>query len=324
MLKTYYDYNIYREFQVKRPGNIFSDDFNKWHQYFNFLKSGTDLVLTNCSEDSADNLVTLLTTGRGESKLNFKPKFKGFNKNIVPKDYGTNETFFINEASKTDQRNYRTKNPHYFGFNTDHFEAFEKLAIIKKDSRLPVRKNMLTNEFVSWDLLGEYLLPFSDCIIIDDFIFKEADYIVEQNLDKILIQLDISAPLKYNLMLITYRGNNRDVKISRVLEHIDKLRKKHSLKANISVIVSSKIEHDRNIFMNYMRINSQAEFNYFSNHGDTIVDTEISFLTYTNPRNFKNSEIILKDVSKKVSEILKRGDQSEVAGNCENGLLKFE
>lgn len=324
MLKTYYDYNIYREFQVKIPDNIFSDDFNKWHQYFNFLKSGTDLVLTNCSEDSADNLVTLLTTGRGESKLNYKPKFKGFNKNIVPKEYGTNETFFINEASETDQRNYRAKNPHYFGFNSDHFEAFEKLAMIKKNSKLPVSKDRLTNEFVSWDLLGEYLLPFSDCILIDNYIFSEQDSIIEQNLDKILIRLDKSTPVYFNLLLISYRGKHGEIKLSHVYEHLKKLKEKNSLKANISVIVSSTIVHDRNIFMNYMRINSGTGFNYFNTLGETIVDTELDFMTYTNPRNFRNSEIILKDVSKRIREILKRGDKSEVAGNCENRLLKFE
>ena len=324
MLKTYYDYNIYQDFLKSKPDDLYGDHFHRWHQYWRFLKSSTNLVITNYCETHANNLITQLTTGRGKSKCAIESNFKRFHKSIVPNGYGLSDSFFMNETCETNQLKYRKRNSHYFGFISDHFNAFENLAFINKKKVIPIRIDNKINEFTSWDILNDYLLPFSDCIIIDNYLFSETDPILKINIGKILQIIDNKAPKRYNLLIITYRGKNREINISNIQKFLLTIKNECSLKANISVIATSKIEHDRNIFMNYMRISSKHSFNYLGNNCTPMVKSEIEFLSYADSENFENAQVILKDVSSNICKVLDKRNTSEVFGNCENRLLITE
>ena len=326
MLQTILDYKVLEDFNASKPtGNIieYDSEWDRWIRFLRFLKSGTDLVISNLNESNKSLFVTGLTSGRGESKLSYIEKLDAFYKNQIPDKYGIHETFFLNEPDESNQQKYRSKNPHVFGFISDYLEAYERLALCNKKAILPVRINKESNQFESWDLLGNYLLPFSDCIIIDSYLFSETKEIWDQNLRKMLVQLDKSTPVKFNILIITYKGNKGEIKISDISEYLNQLKAKLSLKANISVIVTSKVEHDRYIFMNYMRIKSGTGINLFNRKEEPMVNTEIEFQTYENPENFDNADIILRDVSMKVGEITKKNSPTELWGDCKNKLLIY-
>jgi len=227
----------------------------------------------------------------------------------------------MNESDQQTQQSYRNNNPNYFGFISDHFEAFERLSLSKNLTSLPVGRRKDSREFNSWNMLNDYLLPFSDCIIIDNYIFNTRDAIIAQNLEKILIQLDNSTPTKYNLLIITYRGKKKEIEMKDVKPIVDHCVSKHSLKANVSIIVSDNFEHDRNIFMNYLRINSGYGFNLFDHSGNPKFNTEINFLPYTDPGNVSNAQAILEDISPWVEKIINSGNPDEFSGSCMNRLL---
>jgi len=327
MLRTTLDYKVLADFYASKPSeSVDTENFEellRWINYFKYLKSGTDLVIANLKDSNKNLFVTGLTSGRGESKLSYIEKLDAFYKNQIPSKYGIHETFFLDEPDESNQQKYRLKNPHVFGFISDYLKAYERLALFDKKAILPVRINKENNQFKSWDLLGNYLLPFSDCIIIDNFLFSETKEIWDQNLRKILIQLDKSTPVKYNLLIITYRGNNGEIKISDISEYLNQIKTKLSLKANISLIVTSKIEHDRNIFMNYMRIKSGTGINLFNTKEEPMVNTEIEFQTYEKPEHYDNADIILIDVSRKVDDVIRKNNPNELSGDGKNRLLDY-
>jgi hypothetical protein len=318
MLKTNFDYRILQDFYASKP-DISSDVAEDWIKYRNFLKSGTDLILTNTSISVLPGFINDLTTGRGNSKLVSKPEPLEFKGNRIPYEYKINETFFLNDTDDKNQSEFRKNNPYFFGFITDHFNDFKKLALLKKEDILSVRDNNAENEFKSWDELEGYLLPFSDCIIIDNYLFSKRN-LWGKNIGRILAKLDKSATVDYNLLIITYKGDNNEIEISEILDFLDELQ----LKGNISVIVTSKIEHDRYIFMNYMRIKSGTTFNYFNQKSEPIVNTEIEFYPYVNPKYYKKSGVILKHIKTCVDIVVTRKNDSEVDGDCYNRLLIFK
>ena len=114
MLKTYYDIQIMSDFLVSRPSDFWNsrcDEKKLWFEYDHFLKSGTDLVVTNTNKCSNLELLQLLTTGRGEkAKLFFEPDFPGFFKQRVPGKYDKQDIFFLNEPDHNFQENYRNRN----------------------------------------------------------------------------------------------------------------------------------------------------------------------------------------------------------------------
>ncbi|MBN2864131.1 MAG: hypothetical protein JXN62_13270 [Bacteroidales bacterium] len=326
MLKTLYDYNIYKDFIAAKPDNVFGDDFRLWRNYFEFLKSGTDLMLANNPGDLHDNLINELTTGRGETRISSVRKFKGFHKNRIPKSYGIDNLFFIDEPGSEEQKRYRSANPYFFGFINDHLDAFAKLSFAGKKRSIPVRSGSSESQFTSWSTLDKYILPFSDCIIIDNYIFSQPDKVLEQNIGRILQILDKTAPSDYNILIITFHGKQKQITLKGVRKFIEGLQVRNGLRGKISVIVTRNIEHDRNIIMNYMRIYSGNSFNYFDKDGrlNDKIKTQIDFLPLIDPEQFYIASSILSDVSKEVSGIIKRADPEEVYGDCRNRLLLQE
>lgn len=324
MLKTLYDYNIYKSFKDSQPKNIFGDDFRLWLKYFEFLKSGTDLKLVNIPDDLHDNLINELTTGRGDAIISLVRKFNGFHKNKVPKSYGIDHLFFIDECNKEAQKKYRSANPFFFGFIDDHLDAFVQLSLAGKKCSIPVRSGSRNIQFASWNALSKYLLPFSDCIIIDNYIFSKPERVLEKNIGRIIQILEDRATSPYNLLILTYRGDHKEITINGVRKFIEGLQVKYRIKGRISVIVTRKIEHDRNIFMNYMRIYSGHSFNYFDDKGDIYVRTQIDFLPYINSEQYSNARIILSDVARDVMKIIQKADPEEIYGDCRNRLILQE
>ena len=321
MLKTYYDYDILRDLMLSKPSDFLTDKFQIWLNYLKFIHSGTDLFLTNLPDDFNETFLNGLTAGRGESKLSLVKKLNRFYKNKVPSSFGPDNLFFFDDDNETEQKKYRENNSHFFGFINDHFNAFKRFAHAGKSNVIPVRKGIKYNRFSSWAVLNDYLLPFSDCVIIDNYIFSKPENVLEQNIEKILIALDQASPVRYNLLIITYYGIKKEIEMAYIKSFLEKLRKKAHLKGNISVILTHKIEHDRNIFMNYMRINSKASFNYFDFRGKPDIRTEIEFLSYLDNEKFMNARIILDDIYSDINKIIERADPEEVYGDCKSRLI---
>ncbi len=324
MLNSFFDYCILGDFFKSKPS--FEDEdpnrLNEWWKYFMFIKSGSNLTIVNYQKHSP--FLNTLTAGRGDSNIILEDTFSGFYNCKVPKKYSIKDTFFLKEKDDNEPEKYRNKNTHFFGFLKDHFESFKKLALLESQNVYSVRKEKEYNEFGSWELLSNNLLPFSDCIIIDNYFFHEHNDVISNNLGNILSQFEKTTPKRYNLLLITYKGGKSIIKANDLFNYLKSLKEKFSPKANISLIVSEKIEHDRNMFMNYQRIKSGSSFNYFLPGGQCIVNTELEFIPYTEPARITNANTILSAISPKIMEVIKKNNPNEVAGDCENQLLLQE
>ena len=303
MLNTFCDQAILEDLLRYFPSSPEDKSGSFWWEYFNFLKSKCNLTLTGFNPDNPPDLVKSLVSGRGDSFFTQDEKPLNFYKNRVPSKYGLHDIFLINEPEKAVGDKYREKNSHHFGFIFDHVESFIKLALLNRKNIIPVRKSK-DNAFHSWDQIGKYLLPFSECLIIDNFLYSRY---VENNLPDILIALDQINKIKYNLMIITYRGENprKSIIASDIMDIILETIKNHALKVNPAVVIlNSKPEHDRTIIMNYMRVKSGHSFNYFDTQKRPIVNTEIEFLPFTEEENMRNTSIILEELYPMIDEVI--------------------
>lgn len=166
------------------------------------------------------------------------------------------------------------------------------------------------------------MLPFTDVIISDSFILSDVS-LIQSNLFSIWEKLDSLTPIKYNILIVTHEGNPK-MDIKKEFDKINEFRIKKNLKGNLSLVFTSFVdkEHDRNIFMNYIRVKSGDSFNYFNSKQNIITKgTEIDIYPCADPQKEKATMGILK----RVTDIIKNSSEekrlSSYGGKIFNRLL---
>ncbi|RLD84398.1 MAG: hypothetical protein DRJ10_01280 [Bacteroidetes bacterium] len=324
MLNTVLDYELFEDFFQNQPKPIplGTEEENKhWYSLWDFLKSKSDVTITNY-KNQKNLFLTSLTTGRKGTRCNLSSHFRKpqENKFLVTNPYSV---YFLNEPSMVSKNNYKDKNGLLLGFKEDYFEKWLELGVVNKDKIIPVRKNK-NCKFKSWSDLDEYILPFTDMVFVDNYIFDFR--VIEDNLIEIIKRFDNRNPVPFNLLFFSFIGNEGyELDIDLLEEKLIVLFLNNNIKCNLSIVLAPfwLKEHDRNIFTNYLRINSQDSFNYFKNDGTVRTKgTEIKFDSMAEPVNFNAAKVVLSSIKSKIKSIKGYPNNGKyLKGDLKNRLL---
>ncbi len=326
MLHTILDFEIFEDFVNSQPKQIpagTEEENECWLSLWNYLKSGTDLSIVSWGKKQ-NIFLTGLTTGRKETKIQLSENFKKPYKAVFPKDTNIQSVFFIDEQVKAVQQRYRNKNSLLFGFKNDYKTKWKELSLLGKPKVLNVEK-VEKLQFSSWSVLNEYLLPFTDLIIVDNYIFDES--LQYSNLFEILKEFNKAASVKFNLLIVSYTGNKYKLNIRKINNTLKEFLNEEKIECNLGIVLTTGAikRHDRAIYSNYLRINSGDSFNYFKSNGDFVTKgTEISFFPLCENEKFTATENSLKKISEIINSLSKIEDAEKyLIGNIKNKLLNF-
>ena len=271
MLRTTVDFQILKKFFESQPQpipecNEYLND--RWNSFWSFLKNGSDVCIVNYRDEIESTFLTALTSGRGDSKIEIDEDFKKPHNCKFPKSTEVRETFFLCEELEADRKKYESNNGNLIAFLDNYLRTYEKLAFLKRPQIYSIRKNVEV-PFKGWKDFRNFLIPFTDVVLIDNYLFSDPS-LIHSNFVKLLLEIDASTPVKYNLLIITSQDKYGRIDITGISILLEQIKIDYKLKFNSSIILSKyhSIEHDRNIFFNYMRIKSGDSFNYFSSNGD--------------------------------------------------------
>lgn len=324
MLNTVLDYKIFEDFfqNQPKPIPIGTEEENKhWNSMWEFLKSKSDITITNY-KNQKNLFLTSLTTGRKGTRCNLSSKF------IKPRENkfrikNPHSVYFIDEPSFQSKKDLRDKNGLLIGFKEDYLERWLELGIVNKDKVVPVRKSK-SSTFNSWSDLDTYLLPFTDMVFVDNYIFDFR--VIENNLIEIIKRFNNQNPVSFNLLFFSFIGKEGyQLNIDLLEAKLSSFFSSNNIACDLSIVLAPfwLKEHDRNIFTNYLRINSQDSFNYFHKDGEVRTKgTEIKFESMAEPENFKAAKLVLNSIKSKIKTIKGYPDREKyLKGNLINRLL---
>ena len=157
----------------------------------------------------------------------------------------------------------------------DEFTLFEKLFLNRKDYDFHRDLKIGSVDLNKWPCLEPYSMPFTDLILVDNFICSD-NSLIPNNLYKLLSNLHSGKKIVTNVVLFV------EVKSFNPQPDFDTFRKDirdniHAVTGqypNVTVVTWRQqkdnkhfAEHDRTIFTNYLRLKSGDTFNYFDSLG---------------------------------------------------------
>lgn len=325
MLNTIIDYSVFEHLTQNQPPQIpvgTQEENDLWNSLWKYLKQGSNIVLTNYN--SQQNIfLNSLTTGRKGTTFKSVATFKKPHKCKFPKDQNIQTVYFLDEQSESERIKYRKNNSLLFGFLDDYPIQWKKLSLFGMHKVLPVRKNTKT-KFGSWNQLSGYILPFSDLIIVDNYMFDET--IWDSNLFRIIEEFDKKCNTKFNLLLVSFVHSKILGAIGDVEGKINDKLKQMDIACNLSVVLANETikEHDRGIFTNYLRIKSGDSFVYFDKNDAFITKgTDIDFHTLAEGDKFNASEAALINIKSIIEKLNSLADKDRrLFGNLKNRLLE--
>lgn len=134
------------------------------------------------------------------------------------------------------------------------------------------------SNFKSWNQLVDdnQILPCTDIIINDRYLFNNNYDLVNYNLSLMLEAFTHNVKSKLNITIFTYKDHLFKFDPSKAFAIIKKTVEKNTgIKPNITFVVSGdsdKIPHDRFVITNYRLIRSGDSFLYFNMAGDIITN----------------------------------------------------
>lgn len=323
-MQSVIDSHILNDFFANRPTESITDeDLEKlveWKQFREFIKAESDLVIADYNALNPE-IFKLLTDGRGETKKPRAEKKINTHGGIISGDYSPSTFFCLVEPLVKNREKIKTNNGYLVGFEDDYISKWTELSFRCRSTLIPIDKNN-PDSLKSWDDFGLFLLPFTDVIICDAFILSDVS-LIKSNLLELWKRLDSFNPVKYNLLIVTNEGNPK-MDIKKEFDKLNEYRIDNNLKANLSLVFSSYIdkEHDRNIFMNYIRVKSGDSFNYFNSALKIITKgTEIDIYPCSDPQKEKATLSILKRVTNMIKNSSEEKSLSSYEGKIFNRLL---
>ena len=189
----------------------------------------------------------------------------------------------------------------------------------------------LQKNFNSWEQLVDenQMLPCTDIIINDRYLFNDDFMLVEYNLYRMLKAIVNNVKNKVNVVVYTQNDSIRNFGIDKATSIIKSaIEKTTSMKPNITYVTSgakpTKIPHDRFVITNYRLIRSGASFIYFNTTGEKItkggsfgIDSLAKYETYV----FVNS---LLEALQSIYNDLYRLNKDLIIGSRVSNFIKFK
>lgn len=317
-MNAYFDLENLNSF-LAQPNNEFKQDCvrllkKQLDVNFNFKK---DELKTN---EHALMLLKSFAEGVGSSSLNFlENKFPERSvKSNSHKDFTIDQllsAYFIN-----DETLYKLKDKEelLIAEPGEELELFKSLFLHNKDYKFD-KKLRIGSQFKSWDDLQQFYRPFTDLIIVDNFLLSDIS-LIENNLIQILKQsVKAGVRKKINIVIFIktdhYPTNFGEIKAKMV----EVIKNCCTDEPNITVVKHRK-EHDRTIIKNNIRIYSGDTFNYFlSTGGKTTQGKEIHFFCLADKENYNLYLELVNDLQK----IIDKPSECNIIGDKQSRLLKF-
>lgn len=320
--------NILSSFIASQPERIplgTEYDNARWNSFWEFIKSKTNVMLfqTNQMSDLDKVMLTQLSTGRGDTKIQYSDKPFSCHKNKI-KCNEPLSIYCLEEASEVNKNKYRNKNGYLFAFKDDLLSTWEQLSLLPLKLKYSVRKSneYKQQSFLSWSKLSDYITPFTDVVLVDNYILNDPS-LIPSNLEKIMLELDKATPVKYRFSIFTFEGGRDKLDGQAAFNNLMEIKQRLQLKCDLELIIASRAvkEHDRGIFTNYLTIRSGDSFNYFDSNGNIITHgTDITFGSMANIDERDVAMATLAEVATKIDEIKER-NKDLVFGSCKNLLL---
>ena len=189
----------------------------------------------------------------------------------------------------------------------------------------------LQKNFNSWEQLVDenQMLPCTDIIINDRYLFNDDFMLVEYNLYRMLKAIVNNVKNKVNVVVYTQNDSIRNFGIDKATSIIKSaIEKTTSMKPHITYVTSgakpTKIPHDRFVITNYRLIRSGDSFIYFNTKGEKItkggsldIDSLAKYETYV----FVNS---LLESLQSIYNDLYRLNKDLIIGSRVSNFIKFK
>ena len=172
-------------------------------------------------------------------------------------------------------------------------------SLIMKDTDYSFMKQIPICNLKNWKDLEKYLSPCTDIIIHHKYIFSSED-VNKPNIYSLIETLCTKAKnaiiniFVFTLPQIIIKTEDKTIKTSPNWEDIRKNIKRivsnvTGKEPNVTFVLSSKLEHDRQIFTNYKYIKSGDTLNYFDSSWNIITDgSQIELFSLANKEFYKN------------------------------------
>ena len=299
MIESHIDKSILFDFIKSQPDPVprgSEDENDKWNIKWKFFKKGCDLTLYNNTSipEDCDIFLNRLTSGRGDSKVTLKEKFKMPNKYKLPKDTYSNSLFFL-DCNEEELSMYNEKNGYIFG-NENNYRQL--LFLLLNEIEINIK-----NDFNSWEAYFDKVVRTNKIIINDYYILKNRE-LWESNIIEILFQFSRKLTTNIEVLLLTKEVDGLNTNAN-AFEELNSLLRNRGI-VNIRLIIvflKRNIKHDRNIICNYQRVKSGDSFNYVNSKGVIITtgdDSELKSLGV--PESYRNVKIILDEVKNIIKE----------------------
>jgi hypothetical protein len=194
------------------------------------------------------------------------------------------------------------------------------------------RRFKIGTQFTKWEDITDFSLPFTDIIIIDQYLFSEYDR-AKYNLSRFLKFIHHNKALKTNIVVFIKNGEIENGKMLKDFNKIirDSIKAATNKTANITIIEVRDIsrrrtlaEHDRTIFTNYYRIYSgDCISNYFNNDGTKKTKgREIAFSSLAKSEYFVLAKELISDMQN-IINWYKQNNPEAIQGDKKSNFLTF-
>lgn len=188
----------------------------------------------------------------------------------------------------------------------------------------------------TWNVLKPMVLPCSDIIIVDPFLFS-AEELLDFNLHALL---GVLAPkisdTKINVVIFTApsypvkQSSGKTKWVSpewiTIRKNIIKSLKSRNVSVKVTIVASRKInEHDRSIFTNYTNSHSGDSFNYYDSKNRLITKgRHYTVHSHGSRDNLSKGYSLIEDMQTVIDNIIKDGgDDKSIFGDRKSNFLKF-
>lgn len=297
---VYFDLENLNSF-LQQPKNEFHSDCLK------LLKKQLDITF-NFSKDefkkSEDlmNFIKIFGDGIGDKQIKYiSEKFPARSlKSNSHKDFTKEQLLSVYFINCDDLEKLQSKDDLLIADIGEEMDVFKKLFLYNEDYKFE-KKLRIGSQFQSWSDLSKYQTPFTDIIIVDNFILSDKG-LYETNFKGIIKNCLKEGVRKKINIVIFLKPDQEHVPFEDMKSEIKKLvAERYTDNPNIT-IVKHYVEHDRTILKNCVRVYSGDTFNYFLSNGvKTTKGKEIHFSSIADKENYNLYIAMIDDLQKIIS-----------------------
>lgn len=191
-------------------------------------------------------------------------------------------------------------------------------------------------EMLTWNILESLVLPCSDIIIVDPYLFSE-EKLLDYNLHALLrVLVPKTSDSKIKLVIFTAPSysvkdsNGKTIKLKpewkTIRKNIIKFLKFDNVTAKVTIVASSKInEHDRSIFTNYYNLHSGDSFNYYDSKNNLITKgRHFTVHSHGSKENLSKGYTLIDDMQVVINNLKnENGYEESIIGDKESNFLRF-